>query len=209
MRFNYTPEISVILPTFNRGTYLENAVQSVIAQSVDNWELIIVDDGSSDNTFEALDPYICRFSNIRYLKHRNRKPALSRNAGIQASFGRYITFLDSDDHYLVDHLETRMDILNEYENVSLLSGGFLCDENIRVKDCKNTGKLIHIRECTLGGTFFGKREIFFALEGFRDLEYAEDADLWERAASQFSVKKIEDPKTYVYRRAEDSITINY
>jgi glycosyltransferase involved in cell wall biosynthesis len=197
------------MPTFNRARYLENAVQSVLAQSVENWELIIVDDGSSDNTFETLDPYIGRFPNIRYLKHKNRKPALSRNAGIQASFGSYITFLDSDDYYLGNHLETRMVILQEYENVSLLSGGFLCDENIRVKDCKNPDKLVHIRECTLGGTFFGKREIFFSLEGFSDLEYAEDADLWERASSLFSVKKIEDPKTYVYRRAEDSITINY
>jgi glycosyltransferase involved in cell wall biosynthesis len=197
------------MPTFNRARYLENAVQSVLAQSVENWELIIVDDGSSDNTFDTLDPYIGRFPNIRYLKHKNRKPALSRNAGIQASFGRYITFLDSDDYYLCNHLETRVAILQEYEDVSLLSGGFLCDENILVKDCNDNDKLVHIRECTLGGTFFGKREIFFSLEGFRDLKYAEDADLWERAASLFSIKKIEDPKTYVYRRAEDSITINY
>ncbi len=209
MRFNYSPEISVIMPTFNRARYLENAVQSVIAQSVENWELIIVDDGSSDHTFETLKPYIERFTNIRYLKHKNRKAALSRNAGIQASFGRYITFLDSDDLYLDNHLETRAGILKEYREVALLSGGFLCDENIRVKDRNNTDKLVHIRECTLGGTFFGTREIFFSLEGFKDLEYAEDADLWERAEVLYTVKKIEDPKTYVYQRAEDSITLNY
>ena len=52
MRFSYSPEISVIMPTFNRGRYLENAVESVIAQSVESWELIIVDDGSTDHTFE-------------------------------------------------------------------------------------------------------------------------------------------------------------
>ncbi len=54
-----------------------------------------------------------------------------------------------------------------------------------------------------------KRELFFALEGFRDLEYAEDTDLWERASKLFSVKKIEEPKTYVYRQTDDSITLNY
>ena len=209
MRFSYSPEISVIMPTFNRAPYLANAVQSVISQSVENWELIIVDDGSDDNTFEILGPYIDRFANIRYLKHNNRKPALSRNAGIQASFGRYITFLDSDDHYLRNHLETRMAILEEDHELSLLSGGFCGDDNIWVKDCNNTDKLIHIRECILGGTFFGKREIFFSLRGFRDMEYAEDADLWKRATELASVKKIEDPKTYVYRRAEDSISLNY
>ncbi len=209
MIFNYSPEISVIMPTFNRAGYLENAVQSVITQSFESWELIIVDDGSSDDTFAILDPYIARFENIRYLKHKNRKASLSRNAGIQASFGRYITFLDSDDHYLNNHLESRVAILKEYREVALLSGGFLCDEDIRVKDRNNTDKLIHIRECILGGTFFGTREIFFSLEGFRDLEYAEDADLWERAEALYTVKKIEDPKTYVYQRAEDSITLNY
>ncbi len=209
MRFSYSPEISVIMPTFNRGRYLENAVESVIAQSVESWELIIVDDGSTDHTFEILSPYIERFANIRYLKHQNRKPALSRNAGIQASLGRYITFLDSDDHYLGNHLESRVAILNEYREVAMLSGGFICDEEIRVKDCYNTDKLIHIRECILCGTLFGKRELFFALDGFRDMDYAEDTDLWERAAALFAVKKIEDPKTYVYLRAEDSITLNY
>ena len=209
MRFSYNPEISVIMPTFNRARHLENAVQSVIAQSFESWELIIVDDGSSDHTFETLNPYIERFTNIRYLKHKNRKAALSRNAGIQASFGRYITFLDSDDHYLANHLETRVAILKEYETISLLSGGFICDEDIRVKDRYNSDKLVNIRECILGGTFFGTREIFLSLEGFRDLEYAEDADLWERAEALYAVKKIEDPKTYVYQRAEDSITLNY
>jgi glycosyltransferase involved in cell wall biosynthesis len=209
MRFNWKPEISVIMPTFNRARHLETAVQSVIQQSIRNWELIIVDDGSSDNTFATLDPFIAAFPNIRYLKHSNRKAALSRNAGIQASFGRYITFLDSDDHYLDNHLETRMEIISRLPEIDLITGGFLCDETTMVKDRNNPLELIHIRECTLGGTFFGKKELFIALEGFRELDYAEDAELWERASTRFAVKKIEDPKTYVYRRAEDSTTLNY
>ncbi|NTW82933.1 MAG: glycosyltransferase family 2 protein [Chlorobiaceae bacterium] len=209
MRFNWKPEISVILPTFNRARHLENAVESVLSQTFGNWELIIVDDGSSDETFDILDPYIRRFHNIRYMKHNNRKVALSRNAGIQASFGRYITFLDSDDHYLAAHLESRLAIMHEFPDLSLLCGGFLSDEKIMVKDRDNPEKLIDINECILAGTFFGKRELFHALEGFRDIDYGEDPDLWDRASERFSLKKIENPKTYVYRRAEDSITLNY
>lgn len=202
------PDISVIMPTFNRANHLECAIQSVLAQSFINWELIIVDDGSNDNTFEKLDPFILKFPNIRYMKQSNRKAALARNTGIQASFGRYITFLDSDDHYLRNHLETRITLIEEMQDVSMLSGGFLCDETIMVKDCYNPDTLIGIRECILCGTLFGKRELFFALDGFSDMEYAEDADLWERASRLFSIKKIEDPKTYVYQRANDSITLN-
>ena len=209
MRFSYKPDISIIMPTLNRGSHLENAVKSVIAQSFENWELIIVDDGSTDNTFETLDPYLGRFSNIRYMKHKNRKAALSRNAGIQAAFGRYITFLDSDDHYLENHLETRIALIKEMGDIALLSGGFLCDDSIMVKDCYSPDKLINIRKCILCGTLFGKRELFMALEGFKDLEYAEDTDLWERASKLFIVKKIENPKSYVYRRANDSTTLNY
>jgi len=197
------------MPTFNRANHIENAVKSVLSQSFENWELIIVDDGSTDNTFATLDPYINRFANIRYMKHKNRKAALSRNAGIQASVGRYITFLDSDDIYLDNHLETRKALIENMQEVSLLSGGFLCDEQIMVKDCYNPDKLINIRECILCGTMFGKREIFITLEGFRELDYAEDTDLWERASKLFTVKKIETPKSYVYRRANDSITLNY
>jgi glycosyltransferase involved in cell wall biosynthesis len=209
MRFSCIPDISIIMPTLNRALHLEHAVQSVLAQSYRNWELIIVDDGSTDNTFETLDRYILKFPNIRYMKQSNRKAALARNAGIQASFGRYITFLDSDDHYLENHLETRITLIEEKQDVAMLSGGFLCDETIMVKDCYHPDRLIGIRECILCGTLFGKRELFVALDGFSDMEYAEDTDLWERASNRFSIKKIDDPKTYVYRRASDSITLNY
>ncbi len=209
MRFSSTPDISVILPTFNRAAHLEKAIESVICQTFKNWELIVVDDGSSDNSFEIVAPLLEKHSNIRYMKHKNRKVALSRNAGMQASFGRYITFLDSDDHYLENHLASRITLMEAMPDVDLLSGGFLCDEPTMVKDCRNLDKMIDIRECILCGTIFGKRELFFAIEGFRDLDYAEDTDLWERASQRFSVKKIENPKSYVYQRASDSITLNY
>ncbi|NTW83482.1 MAG: glycosyltransferase family 2 protein [Chlorobiaceae bacterium] len=209
MRFSGSPEISVILPTFNREGHVGNAIESVLGQSYSNWELIIVDDGSSDMTFSAIDPYLMKFQGIRYMKHSNRKPALSRNAGIQASFGRYITFLDSDDIYLPEHLESRIAIMEKNPGTSLLSGGFLFDGDIMVKDRNDPKKLVHITECILAGTLFGKRELFHALEGFSALDYAEDADLWDRASEHFTIMKLDTPRTYCYRRAPDSITLNY
>jgi glycosyltransferase involved in cell wall biosynthesis len=209
MRFSHSPEISVILPTLNRALHIGNAIESLLSQTFGDWELIVVDDGSSDSTFAVVDPYLMKHPGIRYMKHNNRKPALSRNAGIQASFGRYITFLDSDDHYLPEHLETRLGILKNNPDVSLLSGGFLSEEDFMVKDRHNPETLVNIRECILAGTLFGKRELFLSLEGFRNIDYAEDADFWERASDMSGVMKLDDPKTYFYRRAEDSITLNY
>lgn len=206
MRFSHTPAISVILPTFNRERLLERAVQSVIGQTFTGWELIVVDDGSNDGTCKRVTGFLEQHRNIRYMKHANRKAALSRNAGIQASFGRYITFLDSDDYYLPEHLESRFALLEKHAEVDLLSGGFCGDDDISVPDCYNPAKKIHIQKCVLGATFFGKRELFFALDGFRNLDYAEDTELWERASKRYSVKKIHEPKTYCYRQSDDSIT---
>ena len=209
MNFSHTPDISVILPTYNREKTLVRAVQSVIGQTFTDWELVIVDDGSTDKTFERISEFMEKHDAIRYMKHSNRKAALSRNAGIQASFGRYITFLDSDDYYLPEHLESRFSYLEKHPETDLLSGGFCGDENVYVTDCYNPEKKIHIQECILGGTFFGKRDVFTSLKGFQALDYAEDTDLWKRASSFFSVKKISEPKTYVYQRSDDSTTAKY
>ncbi|MBF0585424.1 glycosyltransferase family 2 protein [Prosthecochloris sp. N3] len=209
MNFSHKPAISVILPTFNRASKLRRAVDSVLAQSCSSWELLVIDDGSTDNTCSIVMPYVHRDSRIRYLAHSNRKAALSRNAGIQASMGRFVTFLDSDDYYLPDHLAERQAILERNPDIDLLSGGFCGDEDFYVKDCRDTSKLIHISECILCGTLFGKREVFTELGGFCDLDYAEDYDFWQRASDRFRTHSITDPKTYVYLRSEDSITSNY
>ena len=208
MNFSHYPAISVILPTYNRDTRLVRAVQSVIDQTFTDWELIVVDDGSTDQTFERISEFMELHRNIRYMKHSNRKPAISRNAGIQASFGRYITFLDSDDHYLPEHLESRFSYLEEHSETDLISGGFCGDDDVYVTDCYHPEKKIHIQKCILGATLFGKRNLFFSLGGFENLDYAEDTDFWERASEKFSIKKLFEPKTYVYERSDDSITRN-
>uniref|UniRef100_Q3ARK7 Glycosyl transferase n=1 Tax=Chlorobium chlorochromatii (strain CaD3) TaxID=340177 RepID=Q3ARK7_CHLCH len=209
MIFSYQPTVSIILATFNRAHYVAHAVQSVVEQTIDDWELLIVDDGSDDATFDVVAPFLAQHSNIRYMKHKNRNAALSRNAGIQASFGQYITFLDSDDRYAPNHLASRLKIMAENPAVDLLSGGFWCEEPTLVKDRDNPKRLINIRECIVCGTLFGKRELFFDLEGFRNVAYAEDTDLWERASLRFVTKKIAAPESYLYQRALDSITLTY
>ncbi|MBD2433151.1 MULTISPECIES: glycosyltransferase family 2 protein [Fischerella] len=204
--FDYTPEISVILCTYNRAKYLNNCIDSVINQTFTNWELIVVDDGSQDNTFEIVNLYLQKFQNIRYLKHQNRKLAYSKNVGIQASFGKYITFIDSDDTYQPNHLESRLQFMQANPEIDLIQGGFASDEEIWVADYFQPGKTINLRECVLGPTFFGKRQVFLDLHGFNNISYGEDTDLWERAEKIFKTYKLAEPQTYNYTRAETSIT---
>lgn len=208
IEFAPSPEISIILCTFNRATYLNRCIDSVIDQTFKDWELLIVDDGSQDNTFDVVNPYIERFTNIRYLKHQNKKLSYAKNAGIQASFGKFITFIDSDDAYLPSHLEPRLAYLKSNPEIDLIVGGVLLEEEIFVADYFQPGKTINLRECVMGGTFFGKRKVFFELQGFQRISYGEDTDFWDRANKIFKTEKIDQPETYIYTRADESITKN-
>ncbi|GAX35302.1 glycosyltransferase family 2 protein [Nodularia sp. NIES-3585] len=204
--FDIKPEISVILCTYNRESYLKNCIDTVINQTFQDWELIVVDDGSQDNTFEIVDSYLQKIPKIRYLKHQNRKLASARNAGVQASFGNYITFIDSDDAYKPNHLDSRWEYMNAHPEIDLIEGGFAATEEIFVADYFQPGKTINVRECILGSTMFGKRKVFFELKGFNNISYGEDTDFWHRAEKIFQTHKIKQPETYIYTRAETSIT---
>ncbi|HAC64235.1 MAG TPA: glycosyl transferase [Cyanothece sp. UBA12306] len=206
LEFLLKPEISVILCTYNRAEYLNKCIESVIAQTYQNWELIIVDDGSHDNTFEIVNNYLCKFKKIRYLKHQNCKLAYSKNVGIQASFGQYITFIDSDDRYHENHLKSRLEYMQTYPDVDLIQGGFFIDEEILVADYYQPSNLVNLKNCVLGPTFFGKRKVFFEVKGFNNIAYGEDTDLWERAEKVFNTETLTEPETYIYTRAETSIT---
>jgi glycosyltransferase involved in cell wall biosynthesis len=206
IQFDPSPEISIVLCTYDREKYLDKCINSVINQTFTDWELLVVDDGSQDNTFEVVNLYVQKFKNIRYLKHQNKKQCYAKNAGIQASFGKIITFIDSDDTYKPNHLEPRLEYLKSNPEIDLLEGGVLIEEEIFVADYFQPGKTINLRECVMGATFFGKRKVFFELQGFRHISYGEDTDFWERANKVFKTEKITQPETYVYTRAETSIT---
>jgi len=204
---NFTPLVSIILPTYNREELLQRAVVSVINQTYKNWELIIADDGSKDNTFEIIKKYQSQFENIRYLRHSNRKLPLTLNAAIQASMGEYLTFLGSDDEYKKDHIQLRVEEIME-ENIDFIHGGVEIIGDPYVKDKNDKSKLIHLNDCSIGGTFFAKKEVFVNLNGFKDIEYSEDSEFFERVLSKYEIKKVNYPTYIYYRDTPDSICNN-
>lgn len=205
---SFNPVVSVIIPTYNRYRFLGKAIESVISQTIKNWELVIVDDGSADESFELVRGFQEEYENIRYMRHSNRKLPLTLNAGLMCCAGKYVTYLGSDDTLKPEHLQLRVEFMEADPEIDLIHGGLEIIGNPYVKDRDDITKEIHLSECAVGGTFFGKREIFLQLQGFKDLRYSEDSEFLDRVKEKYSVKKVEYP-TYIYNRTSpDSITNN-
>jgi len=198
---------SVIITTYNRSEILIRAVKSLIAQTESDWEAIIIDDGSTDDTYSRLSKYLKSHPSIFYIKQKNKGEEAAKNTGIRAASGSYITFLDSDDFYQRDHLKIRKSILQEHPHIDLLHGGVKIIGDKYVPDRFNPNKRIHLSECVIGGTFFIRKNLVLKLNGFQRVPIGTDADLFERISRRGAkIKKIHHP-TYIYnRQLPDSLT---
>jgi glycosyltransferase involved in cell wall biosynthesis len=168
-------------------------------QSFQDWELIIVDDGSTDSTYNLVDEYLMRNENIRYIKQSHRGLGLANNTGILTSSGKYITFIGSDDEYKQNHLQSRIDYMKSNPEISFIRGGVEIIGDPYVKDKDDLTRKIHITECAIGGTFFGMREVFTDLNGFKNIPYGEDTEFLTRVITKFKISNINLP-TYIYYR---------
>lgn len=113
--------ISVIMPAYNSEKYVSEAMQSIIAQTHKSWELIAVDDGSTDNTGRIIDEYAVRDSRIKVVHTENRGVSHARNIGLDLAKGEWVAFLDSDDMYELDAFEI---MLRETTDANMLIGDF-------------------------------------------------------------------------------------
>lgn len=118
---NPTPRVSVIIPAYNGDRYIAQAVESVISQTYKNWEIIVIDDGSTDDTRQALEPY---FDKIRYVYQENQGVAAARNRGIQESRGELIAFLDQDDFFLSDKLAGQVALFDAQPSLGIVNSGW-------------------------------------------------------------------------------------
>lgn len=188
---------SVIVCTYNRSHILGRALQSLRNQHCQDWECLIIDDESTDNTAEEIAPFLD--GRVRYIRHAHRGCARSKNAGMEAAGGRYLTFLDSDDEYEPDHLAVRKQFLQQdpavdllYSNVKVIGDPFVPDKN-------DPAKMIAVADCAVGGTFVLRRSALGTADRFRDI-YSDDSDFLERFVRKGKVvKKINSP-TYIYHR---------
>lgn len=183
---------SVIIPTYNRGGFVARAVESVLAQTCQDHEIIVVDDGSTDGTEAVLRPYRER---IHYLRQSNQGSAAARNRAIGESCGQYVAFLDSDDLWHPDKLARTEEAVEAHPDAGLFYSDYRSvtadGRLVRVERCRhvvgNAYSRILLHYFTLTSTIVCRRECFDVCGLFHEpLRRAQDWDMWIRIARRFS-----------------------
>ena len=207
------PFFSIIMPTYNRGHILPKTIRSVINQSFNNWELIIVDDGSTDNTREIIDDFSKNDNRIIYKYQDNQERSAARNHGIESSSGKYICFIDSDDEYLQNHLSTFFDETKIRNNPKSLFFTSLI--------IYNNGVDIHhpINKLTKNDSIYDylfaegiypcrvciERSILNEFKFRLDSVIVEDTILWLEIASKYPVFQISNKTVNYFQHEENSV----
>lgn len=123
--------ISIVVPVYNTEKYLDQCIQSVLAQTYTNWELLLIDDGSTDSSGAICDKYAAEDNRIRVYHKENGGVSAARNTGIDNTYGEWITFLDSDDWFETSSLEILYNETKKNDNIDICWGAF------RIVDFKN------------------------------------------------------------------------
>jgi len=209
--------VSVVLPTYNRAHLLRRAVQSILNQTYQNFEVIVVDDCSSDNTENVVRSFCDE--RIRYIRHeRNRGAAVARNTGIKAAKGEYVAFQDSDDEWLPEKLEKQMKAFESApSNLGVVYTSFWLIDRNRKSFCpplsvKQTDGEIHDALLEMNfvdtPTAVVRRECFEKAGMFdENLPRLQDWELWLRISKHYCFKHINEPLVNSYRQP-DSISCN-
>ncbi|MFH1231916.1 MAG: glycosyltransferase family 2 protein [Planctomycetota bacterium] len=196
------PAVSVIIPFYNRVTWLSEAVQSVLNQTYHDFEIVIIDDGS-DESVDFLNGI--RDPRIRYVRQEHKGPAIARNHGIELATGEYLSFLDSDDIFMPNKLEVQIAHMIKHTDVCLSHTSYirinLHGEYIEeVKSGKFTGKVYPkiIYDCPIATpTVMIRKSLLNELKFEETVNVGEDIILWALIAKRYEILGIAEPLTKV------------
>ncbi len=209
--------VSVLIPTFNRASVIERAVNSVLNQTVQDLECLVIDDNSTDETVAILaridDP------RLKVISHdKNGGVSKARNTGFQHSSGPWIALLDSDDEWLPNRLELQLELAKIHPQLPLIHGEEVWVRNGKrvnlPKNYKKSGgaifnKCLHLCLISPSATLM-KRDLYEEMNGFReDYPVCEDYELWLRITAKYKVGFVEEPIVIKYGGHEDQLSSRY
>jgi len=197
--YNHKPLVTVIIPIYNRGWILKEAIDSVLSQDFDDFELIIIDDGSTDNTQDILDGYT---RDIIVLRQDNCGVSAARNAGIAFASGHFIAFLDSDDLWLPGKLARQVDFFNSNSDAMICQTEELWIRNGKRVNPKRRHKKFSgmifkhsLPLCIVSPSAVMLKKSLLDKTGVFDESFpaCEDYDLWLRISCKYPVYLIDTP----------------
>jgi glycosyltransferase involved in cell wall biosynthesis len=207
------PFFSVVIPAYNRARDISACLDSVLAQRWQDFEIIVVDDGSRDATVQVVKSYGPR---IRLIQQDNRGPGAARNTGIRAANGNYVAFLDSDDLWFSYTLENYAKVIKDYNYPSFLIGSFISftreappliggHEAIKSEYYRDVLSFFRKNgaDCFFTGTFVAKTEELNRVSGFTEKKvFCEDNDLVLRLADSPGFVRLYSPPALALNRRE-------
>lgn len=211
--------VSVIIPTYNRAHLIKDAIDSVLNQTYNNFELLIIDDYSEDKTAEVVQGY--KDSRIKYLTNKKSKGAQgARNTGLYAANGEWVALLDSDDVWMPTKLEKQTDYIKKSDKflVGLSSGnvkydfgsGKVINYKIPQKRKYTVEELLYKNYLSGFSTFIFKRAAALSFEGFDERFPAmQDVDFYISLARMGEIHCLEEVLAYIRTNNDDRISINY
>lgn len=217
MRFaDAAPAVSIVTAAYDAAATLGATIDSVLAQTDDDWELVIVDDGSTDGTLALAERFASTDTRIRVLTQANAGTAAARNAGVSASRAPWLVMLDADDLLSPDFLERMTAFRDEHPGFDIYSadGELLLPDGRRLPLVPGTPMPGRVRSVTVAGQLWESlvpgtsvmhRDVFERCGGYRDV-YSEDYDFWLRALI-LGARQLQNPEPlWLYRRQAGSKT---
>jgi len=219
------PAVSVIIPTYNRADLVPLAIQSVLDQTYQDFEIIVVDDASKDNTEEVVEGFVKQDNRIKYIKHtENKGGSAARNTGIKKSSGDYIAFLDSDCQWLPQKIEKQLKVFHEGNSkLGAVGSRTISTDKSIVKMSDSRGKFGDIhkkllsgeafpgRKCWPGGTstIMIKKECFDKIGLFdEELKSCQEHDLYIRISKYYHFNVVREPLVKVVLDAPFRISLD-
>lgn len=189
------PFFSIVLPTYNRASFLSRSIGSVIKQSFQDWELIIIDDGSTDHTKELVNSF--NDNRIKYFYQENSERSAARNKGVNQANSDWVCFLDSDDEYLPEHLEVIYKCLMSNDSPRfILTGNIIKNKNSQIKHPlinMDANVLVEIAtKFILMNSICIEKRILEQEQFNETYKIWEDTHLWLRIAAQYPVYQMEE-----------------
>lgn len=204
-----TPTVSAVVTTYNYARFLPDALDSVLAQSYPELEMVVIDDGSTDDTAAVARRYADR--GVRYVKRPHGGAGRARNAGLEVTSAPLVAFLDADDAWLPDRVEAGLAHLARYPELALVAAhAYACDEQMRPTAVvpAATRERGHMLERLLvdnvvlnPSSVLVKRTALEAAGGFSEIPFGEDWDTWIEIAKRFPIGFIDRPLALVRRHS--------